>query len=103
MVACDVNEKMRTPRANKGTHFTNGGGEAVELATNSGGASLCCEEAKAVARSQLAEAEEDTVDDRECGNMFRELLVEATHDEANDSLKQKTSDLDSFSARCNSP
>lgn len=82
---------LRTPCTGEGTDLANRGSETIELATDSGRACLGSEHTEAVARTELAEAKEDTVDDSEGRNVVRQLDVSTTHDEADDSLAQQTS------------
>ena len=82
-----------TPGADEGADLTPRGGEAVELAADGSRASLGGEQTKAVARTELTEAQEDTVHDGEGGEVVRELLVQTAHDEADDGLAEQTGDL----------
>ena len=50
-----------TPSTDECTDLANGSRETVELAADGGRAGLGCEQTEAVARAELAEAEEDAV------------------------------------------
>lgn len=75
----DVWEDIST---DKGTNFAKGGGDAVVLAADAGGAGLGGDKADVVARAKFAEGKEDAVDDGESGDVVGELSVQACHDEA---------------------
>ena len=60
-----VDHGRECPRADERADLADGGGSAVELAADGGRAELGREEAEAVAGTQLAEGEEDAVEDCE--------------------------------------
>lgn len=82
-----------TPRSDESTYFSDSSSDTVELSADGSGASLGCQQTETVAGAELTEAEEDTVDHCEGGDMVRQLDIQAAHDEANDSLAEQTSDL----------
>lgn len=91
-VTYGYNETLR-PGANEGTNLAEGSGQAVELSTHSGWARLSSQQSQAIAGSQFAEAEEDTVKDSKGCDVRCKLNVEATHDKSNNRLTKKTKNL----------
>lgn len=53
------------PGASEGANLAHGSSNTVELTTETGGASLCGKHTETVTGAELAEAQEDTVDDGE--------------------------------------
>ena len=82
-----------TPSARERADLANCGGGTIELATHSGRSRLGGKETKAVAGTKFTEAQKDTVNDSEGGDVLLQLDVEAAHDEANDCLQEQPSDL----------
>jgi hypothetical protein len=82
----DVRERVR---ADERADLAHGGCEAIELATDRRRRGLRREQAEVVARAELAEREEDAVDDRKRADMVHEVSVRAAHDEAKDGLAQE--------------
>lgn len=78
------------PGADKSTDLANGGSDAVVPTTNTGGARLGGDKADVIARSQLAQRQEDAVDDGEGADHagLAEAAVAPRHDEADDSLER---------------
>ena len=93
---------LRTPSTSKGTNLADGSSNTVELPTDGCRAALRREHAQAVARTELTEAQENTVDDLlsisfvldtrmamtygERSDVVGQLRVKTAHDEANNGL-----------------
>jgi hypothetical protein len=80
------------PGSDKSTNLANGSGNAVVATTNTSGAGLGGQETDVVARAKLSETQENTVDDGEAGNVLGDLVVDASHDVADNSLQNDTND-----------
>jgi hypothetical protein len=85
----DVRERVR---ADERSHLADGGCKAVELAADRCRRCLRREQAEVVARAELAEGEEDAVDDRKRADVVHEVGIRAAHDETKDSLAQESED-----------
>lgn len=82
----DVGKDVST---NKGANLAHGSRHAIVLTTDTRGTGLCGEQTNVVARAQLAEREEDTVDDGKSTNVLRQCQsgIAAGHDEADNGLQ----------------
>lgn len=85
-------------REGEETHFADGGGDAVVLPADGGRAGLGCDQPDVVTGTELAECQEQTVDDGEGADVFRggEVLVAAGHDVAERGLQHEADDKAPF-------
>ena len=65
----------RTPCADESTDLAHGGGDAVELAAHSGRAALGGEHTEAVARAELAKAQEDAIHNLNASDVMRNTIT----------------------------
>lgn len=80
------------PGSDKGTNLANGGGNTVVTATNASGAGLGGQETNVVARTKLSKTQENTVYNGEASNVLRDLIINASHNVADDSLQTNAND-----------
>lgn len=86
VVTAEGSNGVKGVGANKGANLANGGGDAVVATTDTGSAGLGGEETNVVARAELAEGEEDAVDDGKGSDAGGDFRVDAGHDEADEGL-----------------
>lgn len=92
IIATSCFDAGEDPGSDKGTNLANGGGDTVVTTTNTSGAGLCGQETNVVAGAKLSKAQENTVDDGEASNVLGDLVIDASHDVADDSLQNNTND-----------
>lgn len=80
------------PGSDKGTNLANGGGDTVVAATDTGGTGLGSQQTDVVAGAELAKTQEDAVDNGEAGNVLGDLVIDASHDVADNGLQRDTND-----------
>ncbi len=88
VVTAGLANEGKHPGADKGANLTDGGGDAIVATTDASGARLGGKEANIVARPDLAEGEEDAVDNGKGGDVLGDFGVDAGHDEADGGLRQ---------------
>lgn len=92
IVAASCFDVGEDPSSDKGTNLANGSGNAVVTATDTSSAGLGGQKTNVVAGAKLSETQENTIDDGEASNVLRDLVIDTSHNVADNSLQTDAND-----------